>query len=230
VIFLSFETDRGPLTANLEGDKLLLKDLKSGDLVNVADGRLFSSPAGLGLEWEDSEPWDAPQIPVEVLPYESLLKRYKEIRRRVHALREISIPPIELRLDQLEEGLQALLGQGSGLTPAGDDIILGCLLTLKRWGGRLLPGLDIQGLSQELVRVAFSRTTLLSANLIACAAEGQADERLIAALDGILTGQLETEDCAVLLLAWGDSSGCAALDGMGIAFELFFRVRSLTAK
>jgi hypothetical protein len=230
MIFLSFETYRGPLTANLEGDKLLLKALKSSDQAKVADGRLVFSPSDPSLVWEDAETWDAPLGPVDVLPYESLLERYKEIRKRIHALRETSIPPIDLRLDQLEEGLKALLGQGSGLTPAGDDIILGCLLTLKRWGGRFLPGLDIRGLSQELVSTAFSRTTLLSANLIACAAEGQADERLIAALDGIFSGLLEVKDCAALLLAWGDSSGCAALDGMGVAFEQFFGVRSLTGK
>jgi len=230
MIFLSFETYPGPLTANLEGDKLLLKDLKSGDHVNVADGRLVFSPSDHGMVWEDAETWDAPLAPVDILPSESLLELYKEIRKRIHALRGISTPQIDLRLDQHEAGLQALLGQGSGLTPAGDDVIMGCLLTLKRWGNRFLPGLDIQGLSQELVSAAFSQTTLLSANLIECAAEGQADERLVSALDRILTGQQEIEDCAALLLAWGDSSGCAALDGMGIAFELFFRVRSLTAK
>jgi hypothetical protein len=133
-------------------------------------------------------------------------------------------------LDQREVGLQSILGKGSGLTPAGDDIILGYLLTLKRWGTRFLPDRIFQALSQELVSAAFRQTTLLSANLIACASEGQADERLVLALDGILTGRLEVEDCAALLLAWGDSSGCAALDGMGMAFELFFGARSLTGE
>ncbi len=230
MVFLSFETYRGPLTANLEGDKLLLKDLRSGDQANVADGRLVFSSAGLRLVWEDAEPWDAPEIPVEVLPKERLLDRYKEIRERIRTRRETSVPQIDFRLDQRQEGLQALLGQGSGLTPAGDDVILGCLLTLKRWGNRFLPGLDIQELSQVLVSAAFNQTTLLSANLIECATAGQADERLIAALDGILTGQTEVEDCAALLLAWGDSSGCAALDGMGIAFELFVEECSLTGE
>ena len=230
MVFLSFETYRGPLTANLEGDKALLKDLKSGDQANVADGWLGFSPAGFRLVWEAAEPWDAPETPVEVLPKERLLDRYNEIRERIRARRETSVLPIELRLDQPQENLQALLGQGSGLTPAGDDVILGCLLTLKRWGNRFLPGLDIQELSQVLVSAAFKQTTLLSANLIECATLGQADERLIAALDGILTGQMEVEDCAALLLAWGDSSGCAALDGMGFAFELFFEDRSLTSE
>ncbi len=78
--------------------------------------------------------------------------------------------------------------------------------------------------------MAFNRTKLLSANLNACAAEGQTDERLIAALDGILTGQPEAEDCAALLLAWGDSSGCVVLDGKEIAFEQIIGVRSLTGE
>jgi hypothetical protein len=222
MVFLSFETYRGPLTANLAGDKLPLKDCKSGNLANVSDGRLIFLSSDLSLVWEDAEPWDAPQIPVEVLPYESLLERYAVIRRRVRAMRETAIPPIDIRLDQLDKGLLSLLGLGSGLTPAGDDIILGCLLTLTRWGNRLLPGREIQRLSQELVSAAFSRTTLFSANLIECAAAGRADERLVLALDGIFTGQMEEEDCAALLLDWGVSSGCAVLVGIGIVFELFF--------
>jgi len=113
-----------------------------------------------------------------------------------------------------------MLGQGTGLTPAGDDVILGCLLALSRWGHILSPYLDLQALQQPLISQAYRQTTLLSANLIECAASGQADERLLLALDGIFTGQPSTEQCAALLLGWGNSSGCDALVGMGIAIHL----------
>lgn len=113
-----------------------------------------------------------------------------------------------------------MLGQGAGLTPSGDDVILGCLLAPSRWGRLISPTLDIQALSQELIAQAYRQTTLLSANLIECAAAGQADERLLLALDGIITGQPSTEECAVLLLGWGNSSGCDALAGMGLAIKL----------
>jgi hypothetical protein len=83
-----------------------------------------------------------------------------------------------------------------------------------------MPSVDTHGLSQELVSAAYRQTTLLSANLIACAADEQADERLMEALDGIFTGQVSPEHCVNLILSWGDSSGVGALTGMGLAVKL----------
>jgi hypothetical protein len=122
--------------------------------------------------------------------------------------------------DDLLQNLLPLLGKGTGLTPAGDDVILGCLLALSRWGQVFSTSLDIRELGKSLIEQAYHRTTLLSANLIECAAGGQADERLVQALDGIITGQLSAEYCADLLLGWGHSSGLAALSGMGVTFML----------
>ena len=99
-------------------------------------------------------------------------------------------------------------------------MILGCLLALSRWGRLISPSPDIHAPSQELIAQAYRQTTLLSANLIECAAAGQADERLLLALDGIFTGQPSAEECAEMLLNWGDTSGRAALTGMGLAIKL----------
>jgi hypothetical protein len=57
---------------------------------------------------------------------------------------------------------------------------------------------------------------LLSANLIECAAQGQANERLILSLDGMITGVPDAERCAGLLAGWGNTSGLDALVGMGV--------------
>ena len=60
------------------------------------------------------------------------------------------------------------------------------------------------------------QTTHLSANLIECAIQGQADQRLMNALDGLMT----TENALAWidgLLTWGNSSGMDALAGMILA-------------
>lgn len=113
--------------------------------------------------------------------------------------------------------LQKLIGFGSGLTPSGDDLIAGFLLARNRY--RDLPPLpyDLDGFNQALVELAYQKTTLLSANLIECSTLGQADERLILALDGVLAGTLDPASCAKLLLRWGNSSGADALLGMALA-------------
>ena len=118
---------------------------------------------------------------------------------------------------------ESFLGRGRGLTPAGDDLILGLALAASRWpalfwpspGGAALAG----GLGPRLPALAYRKTTLLSAGLIECACDGQADERLIAALDGLLTGSPGLEQCAKNLLSWGSSSGSDALAGITMALS-----------
>jgi hypothetical protein len=110
-----------------------------------------------------------------------------------------------------------LLGLGGGLTPTGDDILLGMLLALNRWRPVLAPGLDISSLNRNILGRAYQSTTIISANLIECAARGQADERLVTALDSLMTGTSSPSTIAALLASWGSSSGLDALCGMALA-------------
>jgi hypothetical protein len=120
-------------------------------------------------------------------------------------------------VDEILSALTPFLGLGAGLTPAGDDMILGLLLAYHRWGVVLKPAFDLADLTIRLNLAASQKTTLLSANLIACASQGQADERLITALDGIMTGSPAPDPCAEAFSNWGSSSGRDALVGMALA-------------
>ncbi|MEK7786367.1 MAG: DUF2877 domain-containing protein, partial [Chloroflexota bacterium] len=102
-------------------------------------------------------------------------------------------------------------------TPSGDDVVAGLLLALDRWRPVLWPGGDLGRLNALVVEAAYKATTTLSANLIECAAQGESDERLVTALDSIVTGQPAASECAPLLLGWGNSSGADALVGMTLA-------------
>lgn len=103
------------------------------------------------------------------------------------------------------------LGPGTGLTQDEDDMILGLLLSYHRRGLILGPLFDVRRLNDLLARAAPKKTTLLGANLIACAAQGQANERLVRTLDGMMTGGPAPDQGAHSLLNWGRSSGCNAL-------------------
>lgn len=118
----------------------------------------------------------------------------------------------------LSETLISLLGMGSGLTPSGDDFILGLLLSLNRWGSILLPGHNLSSLNKNVVAAAYRDTTTLSANLIECATLGLADERLIQAVDYLAVGYPQQSAIRTGLLSWGNSSGIDALVGMIAAF------------
>lgn len=109
------------------------------------------------------------------------------------------------------------IGLGSGLTPSGDDLVSGFLLATSRYQNTIFPGLDRPFVFSNLMGMAYRKTSLLSANLIECACRGQADERLVHAVDGIMAGTIDPATCVDLLLSWGNSSGGDAFLGMALA-------------
>jgi hypothetical protein len=120
-------------------------------------------------------------------------------------------------LDHTLKALEWFLGRGPGLTPAGDDLIAGFMLALHRWGDILCPSLDLAELNRRLLPLVYGKTSTLAANLIECASAGQADERLVAALDGLMTGKPDAAECAAGLQDYGSSSGRDAFLGMWAA-------------
>ncbi len=117
------------------------------------------------------------------------------------------------------EMTRKLLGRGTGLTPSGDDFLIGLLLTLNRWNAVLAIGNDLDWFNNQIIKDAYEKTTTLSANLIECAARGLADERLVNLLDYLMTGSGESKQLLDNLLNWGNSSGVDALLGMGIVLR-----------
>jgi hypothetical protein len=111
--------------------------------------------------------------------------------------------------------LQKMIGRGAGLTPSGDDVVVGMLLAINRLENGLSVG---PAFAQDCMMLADRLTTSLSAGLIRCAADGQADERLVTALDGMITGSLDEAQCAAHFLAYGGSSGIDCLLGMYLIF------------
>jgi hypothetical protein len=118
---------------------------------------------------------------------------------------------------QLIDGMTNLLGQGRGLTPSGDDAVIGMLLMLSRWHIQR----DWRAVSHAVSEAAYRSTTAISANLIECAADGQGDERLITVVEGIVAGSPSIDECVDCVLDWGSSSGVDALVGMALALTAF---------
>ncbi len=137
----------------------------------------------------------------------SLLPLLDDVKRSLH----------RRQATEIAHSLVALLGMGSGLTPSGDDVAIGFLLAMARWGHELAPDLDIGALGQMILPQAYRKTTTLSANMIDCALRGQANERLLLALDGILSGNADASACSSCLDGWGNTSGLDALLGISLA-------------
>lgn len=116
--------------------------------------------------------------------------------------------------DQLAAELGHLVGYGRGLTPSGDDFILGVLLVLNRCHFPEWERAVIGNLNNRIILSARKKTTSISACLIECAAAGQADERLILALDYLVSVHDDETAAIEGIKNWGSSSGEDALAGM----------------
>jgi hypothetical protein len=125
--------------------------------------------------------------------------------------------------ESMERSAAALAGLGEGLTPAGDDFLVGALHAL--W---LCRGEEAAALAGRVARAAAPRTTDLSAAWLAAAARGLASpawSSLFAALGSApavevteATEAVDTVGAALeRVLATGHSSGACALAGFSAA-------------
>lgn len=113
----------------------------------------------------------------------------------------------------------ALLGKGEGLTPAGDDVVVGMLAALRLLGPAIGdPGAG--GLMAAVAPIVLTeapfRTTALSAALLRHAVVGEIAEPA-GALISALTGHGDLEDAADRLNAMGNTSGAATAGGILLA-------------
>jgi len=141
---------------------------------------------------------------------------------------EVAIPKYYEQMTNLDrdpnglyslKSLVKLMGAGPGLTPSGDDFVIGYLLAVNRWGHLLSVTGKLKGFNQQVVSTAYQRTTALSSNLIECASRGMADQRLIDALDYLVSDTGQVLQVIDELLTWGNSSGLEVFLGFVAALS-----------
>ena len=112
--------------------------------------------------------------------------------------------------DQAAEGARSLAGLGGGLTPAGDDFIVGVLLAA--WAGLFGPGAEALG--PALAEAAAPRTTALSAAYLRSAAHGECLAHWHALFAALQANDSDSTRAALQsLAAIGHTSGADALAG-----------------
>jgi len=110
----------------------------------------------------------------------------------------------------LEEAIPDLAGRGPGLTPAGDDVLLGFLLARRAIGAR--------GVRRDAARVLAAARTATgepARSFLRWAARGEAPEPAAVALAALLAADGEALAPAVRrLTAFGRTTGPAILTGL----------------
>ncbi|SEG32617.1 Protein of unknown function [Nonomuraea solani] len=113
---------------------------------------------------------------------------------------------------------EQLVGLGPGLTPSGDDVLAGLLVTLRHLGAAAGAERAVwlaDWLAATVTFDARTRTTPISATLLHCAARGEASPEVTAVLRG-LAGRQALEPALRRLYRLGHTSGADLAQGIAI--------------
>lgn len=140
---------------------------------------------------------------------------------RIQQVAEQNIPLLSSSLslkskENLTKAVKGLAGVGPGLTPAGDDVLLGAMHGL--WATR--PSEEARETCEVIANAAVPRTHALSAAWLEAAADGEAGEPWHALVMAMATGDEGAfSDAAMRILPTGHTSGSDALGGFLAAVE-----------
>jgi hypothetical protein len=244
-VYVEFATEAGPdllavetadglrlpraATLSAPSSERPLAAVRVGDDAQSGDGRLEIGPLAF-----DVVRWWSPQRPrpVPTLAYDEA--RLTEVSRLLPSLppdlfdrlASLTTALVSARAGDVAESVTGLLGLGPGLTPQGDDVLAGLLVTLSTVA-------DLQPLTQQLrdavASQAAHRTTTLSAALLLDASDGYAVPALVDLVNALFerdegaggtSTQQRLADVVVRLLAVGHTSGAALAQGAVAAARL----------
>jgi uncharacterized protein DUF2877 len=117
------------------------------------------------------------------------------------------------------QGARALIGLGEGLTPAGDDCLVGALAVLQRFSRPWLESLP--EIPAALAAAVEDGTTMMGREFILHALAGSFSEVVLRLLTA--TSVQDAMRAAAQLLATGGTSGADTLRGMQLALEALRR-------
>lgn len=187
---------RLPCAAVLVGDG----GLPAGDDLAVGEGRVWDRdrPVGTVRRWFD------PRVRLTAVDPEAVARLAAELHSRPAP--DPAVPPAALAAlaEDPVAAVDDLVGRGGGLTPAGDDLLAGCLAALR---ARRAPAADALG--RAVLRRARGRTSRLSAALLAAADQGAVVPEAAAVLRG-------RPGAADRLLALGHTSGWYLAAGLAV--------------
>lgn len=248
ILFLTAAEYRSPFNLTLERVDHLFSVLQPGDAFDIMDDGLQFPMRGISLDTSAAEVWQPPQPAPVQLSLIDQRKRADQIIDQIRQLDAekgflfLARPLEEILVENQRAIHQAafkllgsyksidhdaffasavkLLGAGGGLTPSGDDFLAGFFLFHFR---RLLARAGelefFKDWWAELTRLAFEKTTTISANRLEYVARGWSEELFLNLIDHLFNPVIDFDAERVrLLLGFGHSSGVDTL--MGISFAL----------
>jgi hypothetical protein len=240
-LFLTPEKYRGPLTINVRKNWDYVLSYQPGTIVSLGDDEIVFSDPDFTIQIESPLIWRPSHPPTnkvqEIDRYTELINRAQDISPDFPfpnpleiitgnpifkekfsdlAIRMVCLSAALKRWDPLKisSEMKLLLGHGPGLTPMGDDIVVGIILAIVRMQRQFTRSDDLIQNFHTVISSAEEKTTTVSWSIISCAVQGSADERIFRVLDGLIAGREIPDHDLENLLSWGSSSGMAVLAGI----------------
>lgn len=211
----------------------------AGDAVLAAGGRLWCE-SGLCVVFDATRPWDCvlPAYPDATgrlrANLDWCMQRLDEHRgaasERLSTFDAAALQLLAQRSERLEQALarrnvalaalhaRSMLGLGPGLTPSGDDVLVGLFAVLH------LPGSPCErwlGGGAPVLQGARRATTAISLAALQCAAQGRVRESLAELLVQLLDGQGPALEAALdRVLRIGSHSGADMVSGIACGLRL----------
>lgn len=139
-----------------------------------------------------------------------------DLEDRVFALQRSLLDQVESRTPEraLIRAASELIGLGPGLTPSGDDFLVGVMAALARGGGAAAFQAELEAISRAVAQRE-QTTSDVSRHYLRLAARGHFGQSLTELLDALTQSSSGEQDrCIRQLLAIGSSSGADTLAGI----------------
>jgi len=248
IIYLTSANYHSPFNLTLAGGDQRFERLEPGDGFTIDDGCLRFSARQVIVHTDTAEVWEPP-LPVPILTTNTdQLQRSTCIAARLNEInpgkgflflsqpREMVSTDDKLRIhdaaveilcaykakDQLRfiAAAGVLVGTGGGLTPSGDDFLTGFLLYHFRRALSMGESGDFLGeWCDEVTRLAFQKTTTISANRLMFTKRGWSEDIFLTLIDHLFSPAVPFgDDLIQLLMEIGHSSGVDTF--MGIYYAI----------
>lgn len=245
ILFISDTKFRGPLTINLKDTYPERTLTQAGQTVHLLPNKILFPQSGWEIDLPpEAEVWQPklkiaePFVPVNILGRWGLFTQAFETRgAKGKTNTSVQVSNIEdeylrkqekigvllrgCKLHELEKALQALVGHGEGLTPQGDDFICGFTLACHYHPGKPAVNPALDAVLARVIDFSRKATTTLSWNLMRCAAQGSADERLLKSIAWLVNREGSLKKKTEELHTYGSSSGIETLRGFICFIENF---------
>jgi hypothetical protein len=206
----------GPFNLVIDGDILFSHHLTAESRVSIRANQLYFGDLAVTIKnaklWSPQPDWEALRArrsgildQLRLLPIAS----YKPLLPD-SLLSNLSCALVNLDISSALTLVPQLAGLGAGLTPAGDDFILGALLAA--W---IIHAADVAGiLAEEITIIAVPLTTSLSAAWLRAAGKGEAGILWHEFFNALISGNTAAvQNSMNKILAVGETSGPDALAG-----------------